>query len=220
MYLKQECLMKKIFLVPLLTMLMALSQLAIAQNIGVVDTSTPDSLIKTATTDVLRSIKAEPALQRGDIATIVKFVNEKILPYSDFRYTTSLVMGRAWRQATPQQKNQIVEQFKMLLIRTYAGALSQVGNQQITYEPLRMAQGATDAVVRSQVLNQGQVVQLDYRLRKTANGWRVYDVGIMNVWMIPTYQQQFAEQIPQRGIDGLIQFLTQRNQALAHGNTA
>jgi len=181
------------------------------------DVSTPDGLVKSITADVMTTIKADPSIQKGDINKISALVNQKILPYTDFERTTRLAMGRSWNTATPEQRAQVVEQFKMLLTRTYSGALAQVRDQRIVYKPLRAAADATDVVVQSQVIGQGQPIELDYRMTKTANGWRVYDLNVLGAWLVPAYQQQFAEQINQRGVDGLIQFLTQRNQQLASG---
>lgn len=206
--------MKKVFLLPLFITLATWCGLVLAQ---VPDTSTPDGLIKSITADVINTVKSDPSIQKGDINKISVLVNQKILPYTDFERTTRLAMGRSWNTATPAQRSQIIEQFKMLLTRTYSGALAQVRDQQIEYKPLRAAPDATDVVVQSNVIGQGQPVQLDYRLTKTANGWRVYDINVLGAWLIPAYQQQFAEQINQHGIDGLIQFLTQRNQQLASG---
>ena len=206
--------MKKVFCLPLLIALFAWCGLVSAQT---PDTSTPDGLVKSITADVINTVKADPSIKQGDINKMSALVNAKILPYTDFERTTRLAMGRSWNTATPEQRSQIVEQFKMLLTRTYSGALAQVNDQKIEYRPLRAAADATDVVVQSQVIGQGQPVQLDYRLTKTANGWRVYDINVLGAWLIPAYQQQFAEQINQHGVDGLIQFLTQRNQQLASG---
>ncbi|MBB5468348.1 phospholipid transport system substrate-binding protein [Paraburkholderia sp. Clong3] len=207
--------MKKFFLIPLFAALFSfISAGASAQT---VDTSSPDALIKTVTQQVMDAIRGDKSIQQGDIKRITALVNEKILPYTDFRRTTQLAMGRNWRTATPEQQNQVVEQFKMLLIRTYAGALAQVRDQQIQYKPFRMNPDDTDTVVRSVVMNNGQPIELDYRLYKTAQGWRVYDINVLGAWLIQAYQQQFNEQIQQKGVDGLIQFLTQRNQQLAAG---
>jgi phospholipid transport system substrate-binding protein len=175
----------------------------------------PDALIKQVTGDVMTAVKTDPALQSGDINHIITLVNQKILPHTDFDRTTRLVMGRYWRQATPQQRAEVVDQFKLLLIRTYSGAISQVRNQQIEYLPFRADPGATDVVVRTRVTNQGQPIELDYRLSKTASGWKVYDLNVLGAWLIQAYQQQFAEQVQQHGVDGLIQFLTSRNEQLA-----
>ncbi|SAK85346.1 Ttg2 family toluene tolerance protein [Caballeronia hypogeia] len=209
--------MKKLFLLPLFAMFVAFCNTASAQS---VDASSPDVLIKTVTQQVLDEIKSDPKIQSGDISKITELVNQKILPYTDFTRTTRLVMGRNWNNATPEQQKQIVEQFKMLLIRTYSGALAQVRNQTVQYKPFRANPDDTDVVVRSVVMNNGQPVELDYRLYKTAQGWRVYDINVLGAWLIQAYQQQFNEQISQNGVGGLLQFLTQRNQQLASGKAS
>ena len=209
--------MKKLFLLPLFAMFVAFCGSASAQS---VDTNSPDVLIKTVTQQVLDEIKSDPKIQSGDINKITELVNEKILPYTDFTRTTRLVMGRNWNTATPEQQKQIVEQFKMLLIRTYSGALAQVRNQTVQYKPFRANPDDTDVVVRSVVMNNGQPVELDYRLYKTQQGWRVYDINVLGAWLIQAYQQQFNEQIQQHGVNGLVQFLTQRNQQLASGKAS
>jgi len=184
------------------------------------DMSTPDGLVKTVTSQVLDQIKADKQIQSGNITRITQLVNEKILPYTDFTRTTRLVMGRNWNTASPQQQKDIVEQFKMLLIRTYSGALAQVRDQQVQYKPFRADPSDTDVVVRSVVLNNGSPIELDYRLYKTPEGWKVYDINVLGAWLIQAYQQQFNEQIQQHGVDGLVQFLTQRNQQLASGKAS
>jgi phospholipid transport system substrate-binding protein len=206
--------MRKLFFAPLLALAMGFTSLAHAQA---ADTGTPDGLIRSITTDVMNSVKSDPALQSGDINKVITLVNQKILPHTDFQRTTQLVMGRYWRQATPDQRQQITEQFKLLLIRTYSGAIAQIRNQRIDYLPFRAASDATDVVVRTQVQNQGQQIELDYRLEKTAAGWKVYDLNVLGAWLIQAYQQQFAQQIQSKGVEGLLQFLTSRNQQLASG---
>ncbi|SDD86200.1 MlaC/ttg2D family ABC transporter substrate-binding protein [Paraburkholderia lycopersici] len=206
--------MKKFFLYPIFAMFFSFAGGAFAQT---VDTGNPDAMVKTVTQQVMDQIKGDKSIQSGDISKITQLVNEKILPYTDFRRTTQLAMGRNWRAATPEQQQQVIEQFKTLLIRTYSGALAQVRDQQIQYKPFRANPDDTDVVVRSTVLNNGQPIELDYRLYKTAQGWRVYDINVLGAWLIQAYQQQFQEKIQQGGVDGLIQFLTQRNQQLASG---
>lgn len=186
--------------------------LAIAQSD---DMSAPDGMMKTVTQQVLTQLKSDKQIQSGDVNRITELVNQKILPYTDFTRTTRLVMGRNWNAATPQQQQQIVEQFKTLLIRTYSGALAQVHDQQIVYQPLRSSPTDTDVVVRSSIIDNGSPLELDYRLYKTPQGWRVYDINVLGAWLIQVYQQQFADQISQHGIDGLLSFLTERNQQLA-----
>ena len=210
--------MKKLFLIPLFAALFSFASAgASAQT---VDSNSPDGLVKTVTQQVIDAIHADKSIQQGDITHITQLVNEKILPYTDFRRTTQLAMGRNWRAATPDQQTQIVEQFKTLLIRTYSGALAQVRDQQIQYKPFRANPDDTDVVVRSIVMNNGQPIELDYRLYKTPQGWRVYDINVLGAWLIQAYQQQFNEQIQQHGVDGLIQFLTQRNEQLAAGKAS
>jgi len=206
--------MKKFFLYPFFAMFLSFAGGAFAQT---VDTSNPDAMVETVTQQVMSQIKGDKSIQSGDISKITQLVNEKILPYTDFRRTTQLAMGRNWRTATPEQQQQVIEQFKTLLIRTYSGALAQVRDQQIQYKPFRANPDDTDVVVRSTVMNGGQPIELDYRLYKTAQGWRVYDINVLGAWLIQAYQQQFQEKIQQGGVDGLIQFLTQRNQQLASG---
>ncbi|WP_028228107.1 MlaC/ttg2D family ABC transporter substrate-binding protein [Paraburkholderia ferrariae] len=209
--------MKKFFLFPLFAMFFAMTGVASAQT---VDTSDPDAMVKSITQQVMDQIRGDKSIQAGDLDKITQLVNEKILPYTDFRRTTQLAMGRNWRTATPDQQAKVIEQFKMLLIRTYAGALAQVRDQQIQYKPFRANPDDTDVVVRSTVMNNGQPIELDYRLYKTPQGWRVYDINVLGAWLIQAYQQQFQEKIQQGGVDGLIQFLTQRNQQLAAGKTS
>jgi phospholipid transport system substrate-binding protein len=177
--------------------------------------SSPDGMIKTVTQQVLNQIKNDEEIQTGNMARITELVNEKILPYTDFTRTTRLAMGRNWNSATPQQQQQIVEQFKLLLIRTYSGALAQARDKQIAYQPFRSSPAHTDVVVRSAIVNNGSPLELDYRLYKTPQGWRVYAISVLGAWLIQVYQQQFADQIAQHGVDGLLNFLTQRNQQLS-----
>ncbi|EKS72368.1 MULTISPECIES: ABC transporter substrate-binding protein [Caballeronia] len=209
--------MKKFLLLPIFAMFVAFCGTASAQS---VDTSSPDTMIKTVTQQVLDEIKSDSKIRSGDINKITELVNQKILPYTDFTRTTRLVMGRNWNSATPEQQKQIVEQFKMLLIRTYSGALAQVRDQTVQYKPFRANPDDTDVVVRSVVMNNGSPVELDYRLYKTAQGWRVYDINVLGAWLIQAYQQQFNEQISRNGVSGLLQFLTQRNEQLASGKAS
>lgn len=193
------------------TALISLS--AFAQN--ALDSATPDSLIKTIVTDVMASVKADPEIQKGNIPRVVELVEKKIVPYTDMRRTTQLAMGRNWSKATPEQQNQLIIEFKNLLIRTYSGALSQLRDQTVQYKPLRSSPSDTDVIVRTVVIGKSDPIPLDYRLEKTNEGWRVYDVNIMGAWLIEAYRNQFTNQINQNGIDGLIKFLQERNAMLA-----
>lgn len=182
-----------------------------------VDASAPDVLIRTLAEDILRSVKADAQIRAGNIQRITDLVNRKLLPHADFQRTTRLALGRYWRQASPAQRTEITKQFEMLLIHTYAGATAKVNDQTVDVKPLRAAADATDVVVRTEVTNQGRPYQVDYRLEKTAEGWKIYDVNVLGAWLIEAYRQQFSNVIAQSGIDGLLQFLTQRNAQLAAG---
>ena len=171
----------------------------------------PDALVKRVSADVLETIKKDASLRNGDSSKINALVNEKVMPYVDFRRMTSAAVGPAWRQATPEQRQKLQDEFKALLIRTYAGALSQVGDQTITVKPVRMAAGDTDVLVRTQVNGRGDPVQLDFRLEKQDTGWKLYNFNVLGVWLVETYRNQFAQEINANGIDGLIKTLASRS---------
>ena len=180
----------------------------------------PDALIKMVVTDVMASVKADPDIQKGNIPKIVELVDKKIVPYTDMRRTTEMAMGPNWKKATPEQQNQLVMEFKNLLIRTYSGALSQLRDQTVQFKPLRAAPDDKEVVVKTVVLGRGDPVPLDYRLEKTDKGWKVYDMNIMGVWLVEAYRNQFTNQISQNGIDGLVKFLQDRNKQLASAKPA
>ncbi len=180
-----------------------------------VDQSTPDGLIKTVVSEVMASVKSDPEIQKGNIPRIVDLVEKKIVPYTDMRRTTEMAMGPNWKKATPEQQTQLISEFKNLLIRTYSGALSQLRDQTIQFKPLRAAPDDKEVVVKTVVIGRGDPIPLDYRLEKTSNGWKVYDMNIMGVWLVEAYRNQFANQISQNGVEGLVKFLQDRNKQLA-----
>ena len=200
-----------------LSSLFLVAGMALAQT---PDQSTPDGLIKTVVSDVMASVKSDPEIQKGSIPRIVDLVEKKIVPYTDMRRTTEMAMGPNWKKATTEQQAQLVFEFKNLLIRTYSGALSQLRDQTVHFKALRAAPDDQEVVVKTVVLGRGDPVPLDYRLEKTANGWRVYDMNIMGVWLVEAYRNQFANQISQNGIDGLVKFLQERNKQLAAAKPA
>jgi|LakMenEpi03Aug12_release.lakeMendotaPanAssembly.Ray.scaffolds.fasta_scaffold210236_3 phospholipid transport system substrate-binding protein len=213
--------LNKVFAAIALTLITATTSFAQAQqataNAGAnTNMSTPDGLVKFVVEDVLNIIKSDKAIQSGDLRKINALVDQKILPYSDFQKTTRLAMGRNWPKATPAQQALITQEFKTLLIRIYGGALAQVKDQKIQYKPLRASADDTDVIVRTVVVGKGEPIQLDYRLEKTGNAWRVYDINILGAWLVEAYRNQFNDQVSKGGIDGLIQFLQQRNNSLAN----
>ena len=173
----------------------------------------PDALIKRISAEVLDNIKADKDVQAGDMSKVISLVDSKIMPNVNFTRMTASAVGRTWRQATPEQQKRLQDEFKILLVRTYSGALSQVKEQSVNIKPLRAAPSDTEIVVRTEVLGRGDPVQLDYRMEKTASGWKIYDLNVLGVWLVETYRTQFAQEINAKGVDGLIASLAQRNKA-------
>ena len=171
----------------------------------------PDALIKRLSADVLTTIKSDAALKSGDIGKISALVDQVVLPHVNFRRMTSAAVGPKWRQATPEQQERLLTEFKQLLIRTYAGALAQVTDQTVVVKPLRMAAGDTDVLVRTEVRGKGEPVPLDFRLEKKDGGWKVYNFNVLGVWLVETYRTQFAEELNKNGVEGLIQMLSSRS---------
>jgi len=213
--------LNKTFATIAMTLITGFASFAHAQQAAVpaqaaANMNTPDGLVKFVVEDVMNTIKADKAIQSGDLRKINALVDQKILPYSDFQKTTRMSMGRNWSKATPAQQALITQEFKTLLIRIYGGALAQVKDQKIQYKPFRASADDTDVIVRTVVVGKGEPIQLDYRLEKTANVWRVYDINILGAWLVESYRNQFNDQVSKGGIDGLIQFLQQRNNSLAN----
>jgi phospholipid transport system substrate-binding protein len=173
----------------------------------------PDALVKRVSAEVLAAIKADPAIQAGDVNRIMALVDSKIMPNVNFTRMTSSAVGRYWRQATPEQQKQLQDEFKTLLVRTYSGALGEVKDQTVSYRPMRSKPEDTEVVVRSEVRGKGDPIQLDYRMEKTPTGWKIYDLNVLGVWLVETYRTQFAQEIGAKGIDGLIASLVQRNKS-------
>ena len=174
-----------------------------------------DVLIKRLSTEVLESIKADTAIKAGDTSRIIALVDSKIMPNVNFQRMTASAVGPAWRQATPDQQKRLQDEFKTLLVRTYAGALSEVSEQIINVKPLRAAAEDKEVVVRTEVKGHGEAIQLDYRLEKTpgqGNGWKIFNLNVLGIWLVETYKSQFAQEITAKGIDGLISTLAERNK--------
>ena len=177
----------------------------------------PVQVVRSLTDSVMNSVRSDPNLKSGDQAKIEQLVQTKVLPYLDFKRMTASAVGPAWRRATPQQRDALQEQFKELLIHTYSGAIGRIKDQKVQYLPLRAAPQATSVVVRTRVLDNGEQVQLDYRLLKQGEDWKISDVNVMGVWLVDNYRGVFAQEINSKGIDGLIGVLKQRNEELAKG---
>jgi len=171
----------------------------------------PDVLIKEVSTDVLDALRSDKSIKQGDVQKIIVLVDQKVMPYVDFQRMTSASVGRYWREATPEQQKQLQEQFKILLVRTYSGALAQVQDQTVELKPSRSNPDDKEVVVRTEVKGRGDPIQLDYRLEQTPNGWKIYDVNVLGVWLVQSYRSSFAQEIGANGVDGLIKKLIERN---------
>ena len=202
----------------LLTATLSLALLAAAPLVRAAADEAPDALIKRVSSEVLNTIKADKAIQAGEMSRVLTLVDSKVMPNVNFTRMTASAVGRNWRQATPEQKKRLQDEFKTLLVRTYSGALSQVKEQTLNVKPLRAAPTDTEVTVRTEVLGRGNPVQLDYRMEKTPTGWKIYDLNVLGVWLVETYRTQFAQEISASGVDGLITSLAQRNQSNAAGN--
>jgi phospholipid transport system substrate-binding protein len=177
-----------------------------------------DAMIQRLSTDVLDSIRADASIKSGDLSRIITLVDTKIMPNVNFQRMTASAVGPSWRQATPEQRMRLQEEFKILLVRTYAGALAQVSDQVVSMKPMRAAPEDKEVIVRTEVKGRGDPVQLDYRLEKTPGqgpGWKIYNLNVMGVWLVETYRSQFAQEVNAKGIDGLITTLADRNKANA-----
>jgi phospholipid transport system substrate-binding protein len=177
-----------------------------------------DAFIKQLSDEVIDTIKGDKAFQASNMTKLNTLVDTKVMPHVNFRRITASAVGPGWSKATPEQQKQLQEEFKSLLLRTYAGALSQITDQTITVKPLRASPEDTEIVVRTEVRGKGEPIQLDYRLEKTpgaGSGWKIYNLNVMGVWLMETFRSQFAQEINAKGVDGLIATLKSRNQAMA-----
>ena len=177
----------------------------------------PDAMIKQVSTEVIDAVKTDKAIQAGDVSRIHGLVDTQVMPHVDFQRMTAAVVGKAWKTATPDQQAKLQAEFKTLLIRTYAGALSKV-NAQTTIElkPLRSAAEDTDVTVRTNIKGTGgDPIEIDYRLEKQPGEWKIFDVNVLGVWLVDQYKSSFAQQIAANGIDGLINALVAKNKAPA-----
>jgi len=199
------------------------SALLVGAAIGLVPSAraadeAPDALVKRLTTDVLQTLKTDKSIKAGDVNKIMLLVDTMIMPNVNFQRMTASAVGPKWREATPEQQKRLQDEFKTLLVRTYAGALDQVTDQEVTVRPFRGSTDDKEVLVRTEVRGGGEPVQLDYRLEKTpgeSGGWKIYNLNVMGIWLVDTYRSQFTQEINSKGIDGLISALAARNKSSA-----
>jgi phospholipid transport system substrate-binding protein len=178
----------------------------------------PDAFVRRFTSEMIDLVRNDKMIKAGDMSYIASVVDARVLPHLNFQRMTAAAVGPGWRQTTPEQKNRLQEEFKILLVRTYSGALTQISDQTVIVKPLRGAATDTEVLVRSELKGRGDPIQLDYRLEKTPGqgaGWKIYNLNVMGIWLIDTYRSQFAEEINAKGIDGLINTLAERNRSNA-----
>lgn len=177
----------------------------------------PDEFMQKLTNELLDMVRKDPALKSGDLQKIGAVLDTKLKPYINFQRMTAGAVGPAWRQATPEQQKRLQEEFKMLLMRSYSGALSQIKDSStITVKPVRNPGNENELVVRSEIRGGAEPIPIDYRLEKTAesdSGWRIYNFNILGIWLVDNYRTQFAQEINAKGLDGLIATLSERNKS-------
>ncbi|KAB2966613.1 ABC transporter substrate-binding protein [Zoogloea sp.] len=179
------------------------------------ETMAPDALVKGVTDDVITIVRQDKAIQSGDTRKAVELVETKVIPYFDFAHMTRLAVGKDWKQASPEQKTVLTQEFKALLVRTYSNALTQYRNQQIDFKPFKAKPEDTDVVVRTEVRQPGaKPVQIDYALDKQGDAWKVYDVMVAGVSLVTNYRDSFGQEVRTGGIDGLIKSLKDKNKQL------
>lgn len=175
----------------------------------------PDVLVKNVTLEVVELISKDKDIKSGSRARLIEVIDAKVLPHFSFVSMTALAMGQNWNKATPEQKKLLTEQFRTLLVRTYASALAAYSEQKFDFRPLRAKPSDTDVTVNVRVLQPGaQAVTLDYSMEKTGSGWKVYDVVVGGVSLVANYRTEFANTVRASGIDGLIRDLEKKNRTL------
>src|SRR5688572_2434241 len=174
----------------------------------------PDVLVKNVTLEVVELIAKDKEIKAGSRAKLIQVIEAKVLPHFNFGSMTALAMGQNWSKATPEQKKQLTEEFRTLLVRTYASALAAYSEQKFDFRPLRAKPTDTDVTVNVRVLQPGgQPVTIDYSMEKTANGWKVYDVMVGGVSLVANYRTEFSNVVRASGIDGLIRDLQAKNKS-------
>ena len=194
---------------------LAFATVAVAQELA------PDQLVQKITDDVLAAIKSDKELAAGDKQKALKVAEEKVLPYIDFEQSTRLALGRAWNQATPEQKKRLVAEFRAMLVRTYSNAVQAYQGQTLKVLPSRGKQDPEDTTVRTQYIRAGgQPLPIEFHMRQTEKTWKVYDIVVEGVSLVMTYRSEFDAVVKQEGIDGLIKRLAQKNTPASVGGSA
>jgi phospholipid transport system substrate-binding protein len=175
----------------------------------------PDALVRQISSEVIDAAKTDKAIQAGDVGKIIALVDAKVMPHVNFEAMTRSAVGPQWRSATPEQRQRLQSEFKTLLVRVYAGALTQVNDRSIEITKTLPVQGSSQQIVQSEVRGKGEPIKLDYRMDNTGNTWKIIDVNVGGIWLVTNYRSQFAPEIASGGLEGLIAKLAERNKAAA-----
>jgi phospholipid transport system substrate-binding protein len=193
-----------------ITVVLALAAALFALNVQAQEMG-PEDLVRKVTADVLESVKLDKDLL-GDRKRALALAEQKVLPHVDFREAAQLAVGKIWWKATPAQQERIVTEFRGLLIRIYSNALDTYRGQTMQVLPVRMAAGATETTVRNRYLKPGAPpVPVEYAMKKTPEGWKIYDITVEGVSLVLTYRSEFEQITRASGIDGLIRRLAEKN---------
>jgi len=189
--------------------------LTVAAAVAQAQAIAPDVLVRQASQEVIDAVKADKAIQAGDANRILALVDTKVMPHLNFEVVTRSAVGPQWRNATPEQRSKLQTEFKTLLVRVYAGALTQVKDHTVEITKTLPVQGSSQVVVQSEVRSKGEPIKLDYRLDKFDNAWRIIDVNVGGIWLVQSYRSQFGQVLSGGGIDALITRLVDQNKANA-----
>ena len=176
----------------------------------------PDKFVETLSVSMIDQLKSDKAVQDGDVKRVSELVESTLMPNVNFERMTALSVGRSWREATPEQRTALMKEFRVLLLRTYAGAFTSVRDQTVRMKPFRGEADDKEVLVKSEIVQKrGDPIQLDYRLERAGDAWKIFDVNVLGVWLVQTYRNQFGQEISAGGIDGLIKSLAEKNKSFA-----
>lgn len=186
-----------------------------AAQLGVMAETAPDAFMLQLSTEVIDAVKADKAIQAGDVGRIRALVDTKIVPSVNLQRMVIKSVGPPWRSASPEQQKRLTEEFKTYLINTYAGALTTVKDQSVKLRPMRAGGNPSEVVVGTDVVGKGEPIQLDYRLEKAGEAWKIYDFNVLGLWATESFRSQFSRDLSAGGIDALIDRLAEKNKAIA-----
>jgi phospholipid transport system substrate-binding protein len=186
-----------------------------AAQISVMAEVAPDAFVQQLSTEVIEAVKADKAIQAGDVGRIRSLVDTKIVPYVNLQRMVVKSVGPQWRSASSEQQKRLTEEFKTYLINTYAGALTQVKDQNVKLRPMRTGTNPNEVVVGTDVVGKGEPIQLDYRLEKAGDAWKIFDFNVLGLWATESFRNQFSRDLSAGGIDALIERLSEKNKTNA-----